>query len=154
MTQCKVGWLAPVLVTAALGVSGCSGAVGSEEAPPPDPAAKVEVGDGSQPARISLTEAAERRLGMETKPVRLVRGGSGGTPMLVIPYAAVVYDANGDAWAFTSPAPRTYVRAPLVVRSIENNRVTLSSGPRPGTQLVTVGAAELVGAEAGISGEE
>jgi hypothetical protein len=141
------------LVTVMLGVTGCSQAAASEDGPAARPAAKVEPGDGSDPARITLSEDAVRRLGIQTQPVRTANGSGPGAALL-IPYSAVVYDAEGSAWAFASASERTYVRAPLKILSIENDRVTLTSGPPPGTQLVTVGAAELVGAEAGINGEE
>ncbi|MCW2821429.1 MAG: hypothetical protein JWR64_1224 [Marmoricola sp.] len=153
MTTRNVCWLALALVTMMLGVTGCSQAAGSAHAPATRPAAKVEAGDGSHPARITLSEEAVRRLGIETQPVRTANGSGAGAALL-IPYSAVVYDAEGSAWAFTSPSQRTYVRAPLKILSVENDRVTLTSGPPPGTELVTVGAAELVGAEAGITGEE
>jgi hypothetical protein len=147
-------WFAPALLTLLLALTGCSRAAGFEEETASDPAAKVETGDGSQPARITLTEAAEQRLGIETTPVVARTAKSGSGPTLVIPYSAVVYDAAGKAWAFASLSPRTYRREPVAIRSIENDLVTLTSGPTPGTELVTVGAPELVGAEAGISGEE
>ncbi|MCW2808548.1 MAG: hypothetical protein JWQ93_2503 [Marmoricola sp.] len=152
MTTRNVCWLALALVTMMLGVTGCSHAAASEHAPASRPAAKVEAGDGSHPARITLSEEAVRRLGIETQPVRTANGSGAGAAL--VPYSAVVYDAEGSAWAFTSPSQRTYVRAPLKILAIENDRVTLTSGPPPGTELVTVGAAELVGAEAGINGEE
>jgi hypothetical protein len=161
MTTRNLCRLALALVTTMLGVTGCGQAAASEHAPATRPAAKVEAGDGSHPARITLSEEAVRRLGIETQPVRTANGsgagaraGAGAGAALLIPYSAVVYDAEGSAWAFTSPSQRTYVRAPLTILSVENDRVTLTSGPPPGTQLVTVGAAELVGTEAGINGEE
>jgi hypothetical protein len=72
----------------------------------------------------------------------------------VISYSAVVYDSDGASWAFSAPSPRTYVRVPIEISSIIGKTVQLKSGPPVGTQVVVVGAPELVGAEAGISGEE
>ena len=66
----------------------------------------------------------------------------------------MVYDADGKSWTFSSPSPRTYIRVPIVISSIAGQAVQLKSGPPVGTQVVVVGAPELVGAEAGISGEE
>ena len=43
---------------------------------------------------------------------------------------------------------------PIEISSITGKTVQLKSGPPVGTQVVVVGAPELVGAEAGISGEE
>jgi hypothetical protein len=72
----------------------------------------------------------------------------------VVSYSAVVYDADGRSWAYSSPSPRTFVRVPIEISSITGKTVQLKSGPPVGTQVVVVGAPELVGAEAGISGEE
>jgi hypothetical protein len=146
----KAAWVVPV----ALAAAGCSNAVGSEGAPAADSAARVVAGDGAGPARITLSDQAERRLGIETAVIGPGSATSGTGARLVMPYAAVVYDAEGKAWAFASVSARTYQRAPLVIAGIHDDVVTLRSGPAPGTEVVTVGAAELVGAEAGISGEE
>jgi hypothetical protein len=136
-----------------IGLSGCSLAGASHEAPPAEEAVQVETTDESQPAKIILSERAEQRLGIRTVAVRAVTDAQG-KPALVVPYAAVVYDADGKSWAFSSPAVRTYIRVPIRISSIKGDVVQLSSGPKPGTQVVVVGAPELVGAEAGISGEE
>jgi hypothetical protein len=64
-----------------------------------------------------------------------------------MPYAAVLYDPNGDTWAYTNPEPLVFVRSPITVVTIEGNRAVLSAGPAAGTQVVTVGAAELLGTE-------
>ena len=136
-----------------IGLSGCALAGASHSAPPGEEAVQVETTDESQPAKIILSERAEQRLGIRTVAVRAITTAQG-KPALVVPYGAVVYDADGRSWAFSSPAVRTYIRVPIQIRSITRDVVQLSSGPRPGTQVVVVGAPELVGAEAGISGEE
>jgi hypothetical protein len=146
-------WCVLVLLLLALGAAGCSSANATNAAPPGAAAVTVEAGtDESQPATLTVSALAEKRLGIRTEAVRSVRTGSVST--LSLPYAALVYDAEGNPWAFSSPTPRTYVRVPLVIRTIEGDRVQLTSGPPAGTQVVVVGAPELVGAEAGISGEE
>jgi hypothetical protein len=142
------------LVVLAFGVAGCSSADATYQGPGQQEAAvTVEAGaDESQPATLIISELAEKRLGIKTEPVRTA--GSGGSATLTVPYAAVVYDADGSAWAFSAPSPRTYVRVPLDIRTISGGQVQLIGGPPEGTQVVVVGAPELVGAEAGISGEE
>lgn len=140
--------LGSALAAAILGLSGCGNDEPSAAAEEP---ATVEAIEGSELSRITLSEEAERRLGIKTSRVT---AGSGAKPGLVIPYAAVVYDADGKAYAFTNPEARTFVRAPLAIRTIAGDQVQLTSGPPAGTAVVIVGAAELVGAEAGISGEE
>jgi hypothetical protein len=133
------------------GASGCSEAGASNEENP-ETAVTVEEAGEDQPARLTVSERAQERLGLRTEPVRPVTGQPGVTE--VISYAAVVYDSDGKSWVFSSPSPRTYVRAPIVISSITGKTVQLKSGPPVGTQVVVVGAPELVGAEAGISGEE
>ena len=73
---------------------------------------------------------------------------------LTMPYAAVVYDADGGTWTFVELDPGVYQRAEITIDSIDGDDAQLSSGPEPGTDVVVVGAAELVGVEAGISGGE
>jgi hypothetical protein len=134
-----------------LGASGCSEAGASNESKY-ETAVTVESAGEDQPARLTVSERAEERLGLRTEPVRAVTGQPGVTE--AISYSAVIYDADGASWAFSSPSPRTYVRVPIDISSITGKTVQLKSGPPVGTQVVVVGAPELVGAEAGISGEE
>ena len=133
------------------GASGCSEAGASNEENP-ETAVTVEKNGEDQPARLTVSERAEQRLGLRTEPVRALTGHPGVTE--VISYSAVVYDSDGASWAFSAPSPRTYVRVPIEISSITGKTVELKSGPPVGTQVVVVGAPELVGAEAGISGEE
>mgnify|MGYP006955656691 CR=1 FL=1 len=70
-----------------------------------------------------------------------------GVTRKVIPYGAIMYDTKGETWTFTNPAPLTFVRQRIVVQDIEGDQVYLSEGPAVGTAVVTVGAAELMGAE-------
>jgi hypothetical protein len=51
-------------------------------------------------------------------------------------------------------AADTYQRKPITVTGIDGAVALLSTGPPAGTQVVTVGAAELLGTEYNISGEE
>ena len=149
------GLAASVTVLAAItvGASGCSEAGASNEENH-ETAVTVEAGaDEDQPARLTVSERAEQRLGLRTEPVRPLTGQANGATE-VIAYSAVVYDADGKSWTFSSPSPRTYIRVPIVISSIAGQTVQLKSGPPVGTQVVVVGAPELVGAEAGISGEE
>jgi hypothetical protein len=77
---------------------------------------------------------------------------SSGTEQKVIPYAAVLYDLQGETWVYTRPEPLVYVRAPVIVDYIDGDVAVLSEGPPAGTQVVTAGASELFGAESGIGG--
>jgi hypothetical protein len=147
-------WLAASLVLGCLPASACGAAseFDSEAASDEGPA-KVEPIKGTDVARVTLTPQAVRRLGVATAPVRLARVARGGPLRPVIPYAAVLYDAEGNAFAFTSPQPRVFVRRPITVDYIRNGRAVLKSGPRPGTPVVTVASAELLGTENGVEEE-
>jgi hypothetical protein len=141
--------MATLFVAAALGLAGCqSEAAGSEAAEAIAAAASVEESSDGEPALLHLTDESIQRLGLETTEVTGASGDLG------IPYAAVVYDADGETWAFVELEPGTYQRAPVTITSVEGDDVRLSDGPESGTPVVTVAAAELVGVEAGISGGE
>jgi hypothetical protein len=140
-----------VLGLITLGASGCSEA-GASKGSNAETAVTVESAGEDRPARLTVSERAEERLGLRTEPVRAASGQPGVTE--VVSYSAVVYDADGKSWAYSSPSPRTYVRVAIEITSITGKTVQLKSGPPVGTQVVVVGAPELVGAEAGISGEE
>ena len=141
--------IASLFVAAGLGLAGCqTEAAGAEAAEAIAAAATVEPAADGGPSRLILTEESVTRLGVETAPVEGVPGN------LTVPYAAVVYDAEGATWTFVELEPGVYQRAAITITAVEGDRVRLSDGPEPGTDVVTVGAAELVGVEAGISGGE
>jgi multidrug efflux pump subunit AcrA (membrane-fusion protein) len=70
---------------------------------------------------------------------------------LVITYAAVIYGVQGETWVYTLSEALNYVRYPINIEYIEGGLAVLSEGPPPGTLVVTVGTAELLGAETGVS---
>jgi hypothetical protein len=111
--------------------------------------ATLEETDQKGILRVRLTERAAERIGIETAEVReeVVSSQEGQMTRKVIPYGAIMYDKKGATWTFTSPQPLVYVRHPVAVERIEGDRVLLAEGPPAGTVVVTVGAAELMGAE-------
>lgn len=108
--------------------------------------ASVEHIEGSDLARVTLTEHAARRLRIETAAVREVATTRSGRRS-VVPYAAVLYDAQGDTWVYASPESLRYVRHAIEIDYIDGDMAVLSSGPPIGTTVVTVGALQLFGAE-------
>jgi uroporphyrinogen-III synthase len=140
----------------ALGVAACSrgqAAEQSEEAGYSE--AKVEAVEGTDLARVTLSQRAAERLGIQTAQVRAMRVAAPkpagvATTRKVIPYAAVLYDERGDTWTFTSPQALTFLRQHVKVDFIEGDTAVLSEGPPVGTTVVTVGAAELLGTELGV----
>jgi hypothetical protein len=68
----------------------------------------------------------------------------------VVPYAALLYDAKGQTWVYTSPRSLTFVRQSVQVSHIAGDLAHLVEGPPTGTEVVVVGASVLYGAETGI----
>lgn len=115
--------------------------------------ALVENIDGSDVSQVTLTEKAMERIALQTSVVReeQVVGYGGGTAMRkVVPYSALIYDPNGETWVYISPEPRRFVRHPVKVERIVGDDAVLFAGPDKDTQVATVGAAELYGAESGV----
>ena len=108
--------------------------------------ATVEHVEGSELARVRLTERAAQRLDIQTAAAREVATTRSGRRM-VVPYAAVLYDARGDTWVYTNPESLVYVRHAIRVDYIDGDQAVLAEGPPAGTQVVTVGGQELFGAE-------
>jgi hypothetical protein len=129
-----------VLLPVALAAAGCGGGSGDEESPSP---AVVEHVKGTNAERVRLTAEAARRIGVRTAVVR--RAGSD----LVIPYAALLYDPDGNTWAYVSSKPLVFQRENVKVASIDGNTVLLSKGPSVGAKVVTEGATEIWGVEYG-----
>jgi hypothetical protein len=137
-------------VAAGLAVSGCGKAAefDNEAASDAGPSRLVQV-KGSDRPEVVLSAQAARRIGIELSLVRTAATRAVHDPT-VIPYAAIVYDAEGHAFAYTTPRPLTFVRTPIrVVRSVGPVAI-VTGGPRPGTRVVTVGAQELLGVEYGV----
>jgi Cu/Ag efflux pump CusA len=137
--------IASLSLVVGLGLAGCQSAALSAETDGAGAPASVEAAADGGPARLTVTEQAAQRLGLQTAVVG---------PDAKLPYAAIVYDADGAAWTFVEIEPRAYQRQPVAVTGIDGPWVSAGAGPAPGSRVVTVGAAELVGVEAGISGGE
>lgn len=85
------------------------------------------------------------------QPVRIELPLSGsGTNRLVVPYASVIYGPTGVTWTYTSVEPLVFVRQVITIDYIDGDLAVLLDGPPVGTDVVTVGAAELYGAELGL----
>jgi hypothetical protein len=137
-------------MAAGLATAGCGQATkfDNEAASDAGPSRLVPI-KGSDRPEVVLSAQAARRIGIETGKVRTAATRALHDPA-VIPYAAIVYDAEGHAFAYTTPRPLTFVRTPIrVVRSVGPVAV-VEGGPRPGTRVVTVGAQELLGVEYGV----
>ncbi len=136
----RSAWMLVAAVAVGLTLSGC----GSEAAEEVEQPAQVEAIAGSDVSRVILTEKAAERIGLQVAPVR--QGSE-------VPLAAVVYARDGSTWVYTVTAPLTYVRQAVLVARVAGDVAVLQAGPAPGTNVVTVGAAELLGSEYGVEGE-
>jgi hypothetical protein len=143
-----------LLVVATLAIAspwmaGCNRATSSYTKVEP---AKVEHTAGSEISKVTLSEKAMERIGVKTTPLLegKVEGAQNDAPRPFVPYSAIMYVPNGNAYVYTSPSPRTFVRHPVGVDYIERGVAVLKTGPKPGTEVVTEGAAELFGAEFGV----
>jgi hypothetical protein len=130
-------------VLLALLLSACGAQVSvAEEEPSP---AQLEPIEGTDLNRITLTEQAADRLGLEVAQVRAEQVD--GIDQFVVPYAALLYDPSGVTWVYVSVEPLVFVRQAIVVDSIQGDDVFLSEGPEAGASVVTLGATELFGSE-------
>ena len=134
------------VVAIAIATSAGCAEIESVTAEPYEPATLETPGPG-RPARVILTEEAVDRVALQTTEVKMLGKD------LTVDHAAVVFDKAGKPWVFTVIGPRTYVRAAVTIKEVEDNVVILSAGPPAGTQVATVGAIELWGAELGIAGK-
>jgi multidrug efflux pump subunit AcrA (membrane-fusion protein) len=125
-----------VLATAALPVAGCT-EVETETATGYEPSTLEPVKGNKDIQRVTFTAEGARRVDLQTASVR----------RNVVPYAALIYDPEGKTYVYTSPKPLEYLREEVKVDRIEGDRVLVSRGPPAGTEVVTVGAAEVYGTE-------
>ena len=133
------------MIVVGLPLSGCKKEQVAEVHHP----AKVEDTDQKGIKKVTIEPRAAERIGLETTEVReeQVSLATGVATRKVVPYGAIMYDSKGEAWTFTSPQPLVFVRQHVVVEDVVGDKVVLSDGPATGTTVVTVGAAELMGAE-------
>ena len=137
-------WIVVVPMVVGLQFAACSG----KTAPPGKiKPATVEHIEGQEVSRITLTQRAAERLDIKTVTVGGAQVTRSGARRPVVPYAAVLYDAKGVTWVYTSPANLVFVRHRIAVDYIEGDQAVLTDGLPAGTQVVTVGGQELFGAE-------
>ena len=102
---------------------------------------KLEKIEGTDLSKVILTEKAAERIGVETV------AASGNE----VPYAAVVYDIEGNTWIYISPEPLTFIREPIVIDYIKGDTAVLAENLSSELNVVTVGVSELYGTETGVS---
>jgi hypothetical protein len=135
-----------VVAAASLQFAGCSEKSTYTKVEP----AHVEHKEGEAISRLTLTEKAMERLAVETTPVQSQPSAENQQAQSIVPYSSLVYVATGEAFVYTNPEPRVFVRHPVEVDYIEGDLAVLKNGPAPGTQVASVGTIELFGTEFGV----
>ena len=103
--------------------------------------------DEAAAAQYFQVRSAEHHLTPGQRVQVKVAQPESGKPQKVIPYSAVIYDAQGATWVFTSPEPLVFERQSIAIEYIRKDLAVLKEGPPTGTMIVSVGAAELMGVE-------
>lgn len=129
-----------LVVVAALSLAGCT-EVESETVAGYEPSKLEPVKGEDDLQRVTFTPEGAKRVGLRTARVRR------SAKHTVVPYAALLYSPEGKTYVYTTPRPLEYLRAEVKVKSIEGDRMVLTSGPPVGTEIVTVGATEVYGTE-------
>jgi len=139
-------WTLLLLAAGCLPLASCAKL--PEQAELEQTAAKVEHQEKEhpdQPTLITLVDEAAKRIDIQTGDVKDV--DVNGAKQKVMPYAALLYDTEGETWTFTNAEPLKFVRQKIKVDRIDGDKVILAQGPAAGTKVVTVGVAELYGSE-------
>jgi len=131
-------WILVLLVFAGLLLSACGAKSPASEKVVPS---KLEPIEGTDLSKVILTEKAAERIGVETV-------SASGTE---VPYAAVIYDIEGNTWIYTNPEPLTFVREQIVIDHIEGDTAFLTESLSGELTVVTVGVSEIYGTETGVS---
>jgi hypothetical protein len=141
--QLRVACTGLILIAGVVSLSACGEASTGydyETASHHEPA-KLEPIKGTDVQRVIFDAVAAKRVGLKTAPIR--QNGQG----TVIPYDAVIYLTDGKTYTYTAPEPLTYVRQEIDIDHVAGDSAMLSDGPPVGTEVVTVGAAEVYGTE-------
>lgn len=156
----KLSSYLPIVIVAALGLAGIffvssqqsnkASSIDSPVAESNDKPVQVTLIPGTDLNRVVLTEQAVERLAIKTGQARMALVPRSRAQRLTVPYAAVIYDADGGTWTYTNPEPLVYVRHRISVDYINQDLAVLTDGPSPDTAVVVAGAAELFGAEFGV----
>lgn len=142
-------WVVLLAVVAAASLSACAKAEDSAAAA--EKPYKLElISEEENLNRLTLEPEPIERIGIQTEKVGLLARFGGESQRTTVPYSALLYDHTGAGFVYTNPEPRVYVRHPVTVDYVEDQLVVLVAGPPRGTDVVTVGGAELQGIEFGV----
>jgi hypothetical protein len=151
-------WVAAGLVVVGLSLTACGTTEAQYGEVSQDGPAQVQPVNGTDINRVTLSPEAGRKLGVRTAAVQgavmpAVEDAGAAAPETTVPVDAVIYDKDGNTWVYVVKGPRAYERQAVTIDRVDGGTAVLKSGPAPGTQVVVVGAQELLGAELGVAGE-
>ncbi len=140
------------LVAACVSLSACGQAKGVstggyEADKPAEPVSTVVPIKGTESELVKFSALGAKKVGLKTAVIRREGGQK------VMPYAALLYDAEGRSFTYTSPEPLTFLRKDVKVERVDGDIAVLSAGPPVGTRVVTTGADEVYGTEVGVEPE-
>lgn len=144
----EIGDVAPESSAQVKSLADASGAPGLEAKPVSAPPTAVP-----QAAAVDLYYALDNREG-KFRPGQRVSATltlEAKQDSLGIPWSAVVQDIYGGTWVYEQTAEHTFVRRRVEVPYVADGWAVLSAGPPGGAKIVTVGTAELFGAEFGFA---
>jgi hypothetical protein len=138
------------VVRGIVALSTCLAITGCKEATPAavtgyEPA-QLELVSGTDVKRVTFTEEGLRRIDLQTAPVRTIAGHA------AVPHAAIIYESDGTTIVYVAETQRSFMRRAVVVRRVAGDWAFIRRGPSQGTSVVTVGAAQVHGAELEIAG--
>ena len=139
------GLLVGAAVAATAGLAGCASSASSAAQ---SPTSKLVTLPGTATPSVVLTPLGAQRIGLETAPVSAGPGGAA-----TFPYAALLYEPDGQIAVYVSAGTLTYTRHFVKVDAVSGGQVTVTSGVTLGERVVTDGAEELMGVQNGV-GEE
>ena len=134
--------LALIAGALALALAGCTEVQEFESTNEPTSVQPIKGQEDIQ--QVTFTPDAARRVDLRTSTVRATGR------LTSIPYAALIYNEEGDTYTYVNRKPLVFVRVLIGVDHIANDRVVLRNGPPLGTRVVTTGAAEVYSAEFGV----
>jgi hypothetical protein len=129
-----------MLVPLAMLATACGGTIADKYVIEGEPAHAEPIA-GTDQVKVTMTEQAARRIGLETAVVQKTAKG------LAVPASATFVDPEGHWWVYTNPNPFVYVRQGITVQREEGDLRYYTSGPAAGTKVVTVGVQEIHGVE-------
>jgi hypothetical protein len=91
---------------------------------------------------VTFSKIGAQRADVGTTPV------TGSDENRELPYAALLYNADGSTFVYTATGPLTYRYTPIhLEKVVADGTISFTGGPKPGTKVVTSGVPQVHGAD-------